>query len=91
MTAPAFRPCVGCPPVNDCAAMGEGCGARWDSWRARARLDFIRARTNVDLCGYCRVPAGADCRNPDTGDPLEHQAAHRCRMVAAGFDEGDDL
>lgn len=85
VSAPDFQLCVGCPPVNDCMALGEGCGARWDSWRARARLEHMRDLTNVIGCDYCRVPAGSDCRNPDTLEPLARQAAHLPRLKAAGL------
>lgn len=80
-----FRPCVGCPFEDECISLGEGCGAHWDSWRARARLEHMRAAAPRYGCTYCHRAAGEPCLNPKTGEPLETTAAHQVRLGMAGL------
>lgn len=40
----------------------------------------IRARALTTNCGYCGAPAGTNCRNPRTGEPLVKQPAHTRRL-----------
>lgn len=42
------------------------------------RADSLRIK-----CGYCYAEPGNRCVNPKTGEPIEHQAAHWLRLVAA--------
>lgn len=42
-----------------------------------------RAESLAVECDYCGVEVGLICIDPRTGIPLEHQAAHHVRAVAA--------
>lgn len=42
-----------------------------------------RAEALTVACGYCHAAIGDRCVNPKAGVPIEHQAAHWLRLVAA--------
>lgn len=47
-------------------------------------VEAQRAESLTEDCDYCGEEIGRPCVNPKTGQPLEHQAAHRIRMQKAG-------
>lgn len=47
------------------------------------QLEMDRARALRVLCPYCHAAPDDTCRDPRTGNAIEHQAAHLQRIRAA--------